>query len=157
MEREDEISLSHQIVRQLRHAGWFLHYKMGGRVGRRRVLMELSARPGLLQRELQQRLDVQAGSLSELLAKMEADGVLTRDKSPDDGRNFVLSLTEQGRTDAARVRSDYDRRVAEMMSCLTQEEREQLHALLNVMLTCWDGLDFEPVDPAPCSGTVEGE
>lgn len=156
MKQEDVPSLPHQIVRQLRHAGWFLHYKMGGRVGRRRVLMELSAQPGMLQRELQQRLDVQAGSLSELLAKMEADGVLRRDKSTDDGRNFVLSLTEQGRADAARVRSDYDRRVTEMTSCLTHSELEQLHALLDVMLTHWDGLEMDPVD-APQRETAEGE
>lgn len=143
MKQERELDLSHKIICQLRRAGQFTHYRMGGRVGRRRVLIELSARPGLLQRELQQRLNIQAGSLSELIAKMEADGVLTRNKSPDDGRNFVLSLTAVGWEQSRRVRDEYDRRVSEMMSCLSKSEQEQLHALLGTMLAHWDSLDAE--------------
>ena len=47
--------------------------------------------------ELQEILGIQAGSLSEILAKIEATGWITRQKNADDKRQIDISLTESGK------------------------------------------------------------
>ena len=60
----------------LRACGHFLHFNMGGKAGRKRVLATLLREGEISQRTLQDLLDIQSGSLSEILAKIEADGLL---------------------------------------------------------------------------------
>ena len=83
-----------RIIEYLGACGRFLHYKMGEKAGRRRIFTILSKAKELPQRELQDILGICSGSLSEILAKMEADGFLEKAKSKTDGRQLNLRLTE---------------------------------------------------------------
>jgi DNA-binding MarR family transcriptional regulator/GNAT superfamily N-acetyltransferase len=62
-----------------------------------RVLYELAHADGLTAASLRRDLDLDAGYLSRILKKFEADGLLSRAASPDDGRESVLALTDAGR------------------------------------------------------------
>ena len=66
------------IMIGLRACGHFLHFNMGGKAGRKRVLATLLREGEISQRTLQDLLDIQSGSLSEILAKIEADGLLEK-------------------------------------------------------------------------------
>ena len=70
----EEDHISYEIIRHLRRCGHFLYFKTGGKTGRRQIFYILLRREELLQRELQDLLGVQSGSLSEIIIKMEADG-----------------------------------------------------------------------------------
>ena len=95
----------------------------------------------LLQRELQDVLHIKSGSLSESIIKMEADGLLKKEKSEKDGRCLVLKLTEKGKRRAEQLKQEYDARAGEMLSCLTEEQCKQLHDLLEPVTGHWQALE----------------
>jgi DNA-binding MarR family transcriptional regulator len=47
--------------------------------------------------ELSRRLDLDAGTLSRLLKRLQAAGFVTRDRNPSDERSLAVGLTPQGR------------------------------------------------------------
>ena len=61
---EETHTLSNDVIKQLRMCGHFLYFKMGGKIGRKRILVVLEKHHELLQKELQDILEVQSGSLS---------------------------------------------------------------------------------------------
>lgn len=88
-----------------------------------RVIFELAQRPATDVAELRRTLDLDAGYASRMLARFEADGLVARERSAEDARRQVVSLTKQGR---AAFR-DLDRRSAREIRALLGErgEREQ--------------------------------
>ena len=137
MEEGNGVSLAQSVVRQLLRSGHFLHYRMGGRMGRRRILVTLLEGGEILQKDLQDRLEVQSASLSEMIIKMEAEGLVEKLRSATDGRNLVLRLTPAGAAEAERERARHDAHVAGLMSCFSEAELEELNALLARMLVHW--------------------
>ncbi|MBO4838090.1 MAG: winged helix DNA-binding protein [Lachnospiraceae bacterium] len=101
--------------------------------GVRRVLRLLDLGGGSLsQRELTELMDVQPGSLSELLGKMEARGLISRIRSEEDHRRVTVSLTEAGRAKAA------ERGPRDLFAALNDEEKKQLKALLAKLTAAWE-------------------
>ncbi len=114
--------------------------------GQGRVLALLKAKPETTQRELSYLLDMRQQSLSELLAKLEEKGFVTREKSQEDGRVTVVRLTDEGVTAAPSPEQMQAR--ADALDCLTDEEREQLEALTNKVLVSLEGkLSEMGIDP----------
>ena len=109
------------------HCSHILCRRVGIRVSRQRVLSLLSQRGEMSQRELREVLGVQAGSFSELAARLEERGYISREKDPADRRRILLRLTEAGRERAAR---DSRARDAELFCALTEAEQAQLRGLL---------------------------
>lgn len=72
-------------------------------------------------------LGIRTASLNELLGKLEAKGLITRNRSTDDGRVIVVSLTEEGR--AVEQNSALDSMNA-LYEGLSEEEKRQLIDLL---------------------------
>lgn len=139
-------TLSDEVIKQLRMCGHFLYFKMGGKIGRRRILVVLEEHHELLQKELQDILQVQSGSLSEIVIKMENDGLIEKAKSTKDGRHLVLRLTEKGLEEAKIAHEDNEKDVEELMSCLTKEQEKELHTLLKIVLNHWK--NFKNDSPA---------
>ena len=117
---------------------------MAGRMAQRRpqggpakrqalVLSILAGRSPLSQRELQQMLGIQPGSLSELLSKLEAKGCLTREKA-EDRRGNLLRITDAGR---AAIPGEAHTPDDDPLSPLTGDQQDQLAALLRTLLTAW--------------------
>lgn len=76
------------------------------------------------QKELQDLLGIQAGSMSEIAAKLEDKGLITRVRSEGDRRKVSLSITEQGRVRVAQSDEAHIlRRRAELFAVLTPGER----------------------------------
>ena len=118
---------------------------MAGRMLRRRpqggpaqgqalILSILLGREALSQRELQQLLGIQPGSLSELLSKLEAKGLITRQKA-EDRRGNLLRITDAGREAAAANLTDGAG--ADPFASLTAEQQDALAASLRTLLTAW--------------------
>ena len=75
----------------MRRCGHFLYQRQGGQ-GQRRVLTILQERGSMQQRELQEYLGIQPGSMSELIGKLEQKGLLKRTSSEDSFVIFKLQL-----------------------------------------------------------------
>ena len=117
---------------------------MAGRMARHRsqgapargqalILSILAGRETLSQRELQQMLGIQPGSLSELLSKLEAKGLLTREKGKD-RRGNLLRITDAGRKTIPVADEATE---SDTFAPLSPDQQEQLRALLRTLLTTW--------------------
>lgn len=83
-------------------------------------------------KELGQRLYLDSGTLTPLLKKLEAKGLVTRQRSTADERSLIVTLTEKGtalKEEAVSIPS-------ELAKCvnLTGEEAAQLYKLLYKLL-----------------------
>ena len=121
----------------LRACGHFLHFNMGGKAGRKRVLATLLREGEISQRTLQDLLDIQSGSLSEILAKIEADGLLEKVKCGSDRRGYILRLTESGQALAKQVTACHEARVDKLLGCLSDDEQLALLAMLDKLTLHW--------------------
>lgn len=105
--------------------------RSGAASGQGRVMAILAQRGAISQRELQELLHVQPGSVSEILRKLEDKGLLTRARG-EDRRGNILTITEDGRAFAESLNADED-----LFAALDPSEQEQLRSLLKKLLTDW--------------------
>ena len=114
--------------------------------GQGRVLALLSAKPETTQRELSYLLDMRQQSLSELLAKLEDKGYVTREKSAEDGRVTVVRLTEAG-AQAAPSPADMQEK-ADALDGLGEDEQKQLETLVDKATSSLESkLEAMGIDP----------
>lgn len=108
-----------------------------GRGSQRRVLILLLETGVITQRRLTERLGIQPGSASEVLAKLEKGGLIIRTESQADRRTTDIALTEQGKSAAEEALLQRKGRHEEMFSCLAEEEKEALLRLLEKVNRDW--------------------
>jgi DNA-binding MarR family transcriptional regulator/predicted N-acetyltransferase YhbS len=98
-----------------------------------RVLYELGQVDETSAVELVRVLGLDAGHLSRVLATLEAAGLVTRRRSPDDGRRQLLSLAPAGRAAFA----DLDRRSSEqasgLLECLSAAAQSRVLAAMGTI------------------------
>jgi DNA-binding MarR family transcriptional regulator/GNAT superfamily N-acetyltransferase len=98
-----------------------------------RVIFELAQRDATELAELRRELDIDAGYLTRILARFEADGLVDKERSAADRRRHVVSLTGRGRGAFAML----DRRSAEevgaMLSRLGEVEQRRLVAAMGAI------------------------
>jgi DNA-binding MarR family transcriptional regulator/GNAT superfamily N-acetyltransferase len=91
-----------------------------------RVIFELAQREATELADLRRQLDIDAGYLSRIIARFEADGIATRELSETDRRRQVVRLSGGGRA----VFRELDRRSAEevrrLLSPLTADDQRRL-------------------------------
>lgn len=127
----DKASLEELLIR----SGYLAERKSGKYRGQRQILNILSGQPEISQKVLQERLEIEAGSLSELLAKLEEKGFLSRKRDEEDRRRMVVCLTEKG--EEAVSRNAEDESGTDLFAALDETERRQLKEILEKLLRQW--------------------
>lgn len=102
--------------------------------GRGRLMGFLNDHGEMSQTQLATHLDIRPQSLSELIAKMESDGLVMRRQSDEDKRQTLVSLTDLGRSRVEAFRENHRRRAAEFLEPLTAEEKIALAAILRKLI-----------------------
>jgi DNA-binding MarR family transcriptional regulator/GNAT superfamily N-acetyltransferase len=112
-----------------------------------RVLYELGQRDVTEVADLRRELDIDAGFLSRLLARLQRDGLVDRERSTDDARRQRIRLTEDGTAAFAEL----DRRSADeigaVLDALSEDDQKRLVAAMD---TVHDVLTHAP----PAAGFV---
>ncbi|HEY1916877.1 MAG TPA: helix-turn-helix domain-containing GNAT family N-acetyltransferase [Streptosporangiaceae bacterium] len=98
-----------------------------------RVLFELAAGGVTEVAALRRALDIDAGYLSRILARFEADRLIVRERSASDGRRQVISVTDAGRAAFAELSERQDEQVSELLSGLDDTSRQRLLAAMEVI------------------------
>lgn len=98
--------------------------------GQGRVLALLKMQAEITQKELAYLLDMRQQSVSELLAKLEQKGYITRRPSEEDRRTTLIALTEEGRTAAEQADPD-ESALNRVFGCLSEKEQAQLGEYLD--------------------------
>jgi DNA-binding MarR family transcriptional regulator/GNAT superfamily N-acetyltransferase len=95
-----------------------------------RVLFELARQDEVEAAHLRRWLDIDAGYLSRLLARFGADGLVTKARSPADGRRQVIGLTPAGRAVFATLDARSGDQIRALLAGLTPAGRERLTAAM---------------------------
>lgn len=109
-----------------------------GKGSQKRILIVLLETGEITQRVLTERLGIQPGSASEVLAKLEHAGLIVRRPSDEDRRTTNVSLTEIGREQASEAKAKRQERYKMMFSCLTEAEECELLSLLEKINHDWE-------------------
>lgn len=132
-----EQTMDARLAGLLRMCGHTLYHMGGGKNGQLRLLAILSRHGEVSQRELTERLDIQPGSMSEILAKMEQRGLIERTPMESDRRTFSVRITEAGAQELRALREQNDIAAEELFVCLSDGEKETLASLLERLTSSW--------------------
>jgi DNA-binding MarR family transcriptional regulator/GNAT superfamily N-acetyltransferase len=91
-----------------------------------RVIYELAHREPVTATELAKELDLDPGYLSRMLKSFQEGGLVQRQASDVDGRQYVLSLTERGQQRFAALNARSRSDMAQMLSALTARQQQRL-------------------------------
>lgn len=139
---DEDIARAKRILQGLGFCGHYMHFHGGGRSGQVPIVCMLDRCGGQLsQQELGSRFELKPGSLSEILSKMEAAGLIKRTRDTKDRRQLFVKLTEAG---SEMARCEHEKRQAfrrMAFSSLTVDEQEQLAEMLEKIRVTWEEID----------------
>ena len=111
-------------------------HAVGGPEYAQQLILRRLLKGEMRQKDLQEQMNIQAGSLSELIRKLSCKGCIVKEKSEADRRIRVLKITEEGRRRAALFEETKDDR---LFAPLSAEEREQMKHMLAKVLAYHSG------------------
>ena len=111
------------------HAGELLG-ELGIHVGQEMILMVLWEDDGLTQTQLAERLGVQPPTVTRMVQRMEASGLLKRRACRSDARISHIFLTQRGHEVRPGVERVWERLEEELTNGMTREERTSFRGLL---------------------------
>lgn len=130
--------INDKLIMNLRDLGHSIRFLLEGKGSQKRILIILYETGSMTQRELTERLKVQPGSASEVIGKLESAGFIKRTPSREDRRTMDIELTETGKRLAQETIRQRKIRNQDMFSCLSDEEKGQLLALLERLNMDWN-------------------
>lgn len=137
-DRYGSLDQNNKLIWNLRDIGHTMWQISEGKGSQKRILILLKETGGMTQKELTERLGVQPGSVSEVIGKLEASGLVTRTQSEKDRRTMDICLTEEGDVWAKDAHVRRENRHREMFSVLSAEEKDTLLQLLEKVNTDWE-------------------
>lgn len=95
------------------------------------LMAQLERKPhGMTLGELSQRMMVTNGNVTGLVDRLVTEGVITRTRQKSDRRSHIVSMTEKGRRQFARMAKEHENWIAGMFGDLSQNEFTALTKLL---------------------------
>jgi DNA-binding MarR family transcriptional regulator len=118
------------------------------------VLKQLQAIGSCSQGELADALGIDYSNLASVTGELYRRGLIARNRDEADRRRYVVELTDEGRQLLADADGAIGTGEEEMLSALSQEERDQLWELLRRMA---DTLEICPTEAEACTEAVKAE
>jgi DNA-binding MarR family transcriptional regulator len=88
--------------------------------------------------QLADRLSCVKSNVTQLVDRLEADGLARRTPDPGDRRSVLASITDEGRARYHAAAGAQEVTEQEILACLAPEERESFQALLSKVLAAAD-------------------
>lgn len=134
----DNLSIDTKIIKNFRGISHTIMRNSEGKGSQSRILIILLENKEVSQRALTKHLGIQPGSVSEVLKKLEDNGLINRLASEDDRRTSILSLTAEGEEAAKKALSHKDQLYNEMLEVLDEKDKQELLTLLEKLNDDWD-------------------
>jgi len=112
-----------------------------------RLLKIIADNDGIIQRDLADEMDVRPSSMTEMLSRMEAHGLINREQDEKDQRAVHIRLTDAGRALAGESAGATESLVGEMFKNLSEEEIKAMLELTKKLGTNLDAM--VPPDSLP--------
>lgn len=130
-----EMSIDEKLFALLNRLGRAGHGASDGKSSQNRILQILRRSGCMTQHELTEQLGIQPGSVSEILKKLEAAGLITRQSNSEDRRTVDIALTDTGRVQAEANRAQHTNHI--LFESLTDDEKQHLLSLLEKVGRDW--------------------
>lgn len=124
-----------ELTGLLGKCGHFLYHRPERGRAQDRILKILENKEVKTQKEIQETLGIQPGSISEIISKLEARGMVTRDKDEQDKRKVLLKITEAGIESIKET--SYEEKEKDLYKELSKEEQEILKGILRKLVDSW--------------------
>ncbi|MBO5274090.1 MAG: MarR family transcriptional regulator [Clostridia bacterium] len=135
-----EESLDLSLMRMMRRCGHMLYHRNSPNYSQNKILLLLKRKGSMSQRALCDELRIQAGSLSEILCKVESAGYIEKCRCDDDKRNIFIHITEAGLEQAERFEREREEIAHKLFANLDISEKEALLATLTKLLSEWESM-----------------
>lgn len=137
-----EETTERRLLQNFGFFGHYLHVHAGGRNGKQHILVSLYRNGGhMAQSELARQSCVSSAALSEVIAKLEASGHISRVRSVADGRQLDIELTPAGSDKAREIIAAKLAFEEEAFSDLSETERMELLEMLDRVAATWRAID----------------
>ena len=100
-----------------------------------KLLCKLYIQDGMTQSEIAQQLGVQGATVTDMLQRMEENGLVTRRRDYDDNRLVRVYLTDEGREKERSITEQFLKLEGHIFENFDEDERAQLRHFLTRMLT----------------------
>ena len=138
------------ILRNLSHLGHYLYITRGCRGGQQFILTALYREGDMTQKDLLARTKNASASLSEMVSKLEAKGLIERTRVDTDRRQTLLSLTKEGRKQAQEAQESIESFEARALSVLSDEEKTVFCGYLDRLVEHWDTINRDEKGETAC-------
>lgn len=98
------------------------------------ALAEIARERQLLQNDLVQRLNLAKSSVSRIVERLVERNWIVRKRSRDDGRAWLLSLTEAGENVAASLAQTREEKFFQVLNHIPATERENVQQALDILI-----------------------
>ena len=136
-ERYAALDTDDKLAALFRELSNWERFRFDGKSSQNRILHLLAREGSMTQRELTERINIQSGSASEVLGKLERAGSIVRTPSEADRRTVDVRLTEQGQAQADAQTEARRERTAQRFAALDEGEKATLLALLEKLSQDW--------------------
>jgi DNA-binding MarR family transcriptional regulator len=148
-------SIERRVLHDFGYFGYFLHVHAGGRAGKQHILTWLLRNGShLTQRELKEHAGTAAASLSEVLSKLEAKGLIERTPLESDRRQLDVRLTENGIARAIEIEAKKHEFEVNSLTPLSDSEKVQLAEMLDRVVAYWKTIEGKEEIP-PCQQALK--
>jgi DNA-binding MarR family transcriptional regulator len=130
-------TLSHLLRRSHFHAEGLFTKSLGhhGVTSRQlALLVVVSQNPNVSQRRVSELIALDINTVSDLLRRMEKNGLVERRSSNEDGRAIQITLSEKGTSVLAAIHDDNQQYQAQLTEHLSEADVTQLKYLLRKLL-----------------------
>ncbi|MBQ7866543.1 MAG: MarR family transcriptional regulator [Clostridia bacterium] len=134
---QHELTAEELLMRKLRRCGHLLYHRFSLNFSQNRILLLCQAGP-VTQKTLACEMQLQPGSLSELLSKMEQAGLIERRRSEGDKRNCEILITPAGQAQAAAFCKERQELAKRLLEPLDAADQQQLERILDLLLNHWN-------------------
>lgn len=102
------------------------------------MLFVVSKRPGAIQREIANIMDLEPGTVAVMLKRMEKNGLVQRKADDKDRRILKVHLTPKAQEILEIVQAILKELECELMNSLSKDEQNTLILILNKLHACLD-------------------
>lgn len=138
MKENENLEQKTRVIFLMEKYAHYIFHRFFEKPGRDRALRILSDSGTITQKIFADKMNIRPSSASDILAKMESEGLITRACHDGDKRNINVTLTETGESLSKEIEIKQQEAVKQMMLSLTSEELSTLENLMNKLLADWD-------------------
>ncbi|MFA6236745.1 MAG: MarR family transcriptional regulator [Bacteriovorax sp.] len=95
------------------------------------MILKVESSRALSPSELAKRTNVTRATMTQFVDALEKEEYVKRTDDPKDRRGMLVKLTQKGADKLNEIMPHYVERMSNFTSCLTKEERGQLHIIMN--------------------------